>query len=530
MTCRRFSANVIQICWIKHRFRVSHGDLNMKHWISSAVIYQINLRSLAAREPRNAFEAVREKPAMLSPLAYVTANLPAIKKLGVNVLYLMPPYPMGVEGRKGIGSPYSIRDFRAVEPECGTQAELAGFVRRAHKLHLRVILDITPNHTSRDHAWITAHPEFYVKNDQGGIFYDCDWSDTAKLDYTNPALRQEMIDVYSHWLGLLGKDESGQPDGVDGFRLDMAHFINDKTFWNEAMPKLRAMNPDRELLFLAECYGTQNNIDLFSRGINAAYDDDFYKVCQYLYAVNDAGMSVIIPSPDAQQNSDFLDKYEAFKAGGIAAAMETALLNYESILPPGDEAPHLARYTDNHDEGRGAYRFGDGAVHAVNRLIFLSDHCLPFLLTGEEFGAVNRPSIHGRLNPCDKGRRLLRNGEVMREEGVEFEGNLFARGTERRADWFNFFRELILLRLKTKELTRGKFMLIDAGEVCTSPERTVVAFERRMRRSAVRCAVNLGPEPRDLAHAQLFAGEILYGELADGRLAPYSAVVVRIAN
>jgi glycosidase len=502
----------------------------MKHWISSAIIYQINLRSLAAREPRNAIEAAREKPAALSPLAYTTANLPAIKKLGVNVLYLMPPYPMGVEGRKGIGSPYSIRDFCGVEPEYGTQAELAEFVRRAHKLHLRVILDITPNHTSRDHAWISSHPEFYVKNPDGGIFYDCDWSDTAKLDYTNPALRQEMTAVYSHWLGILGTDEAGHPDGVDGFRLDMAHFINDKSFWDEAVPKLRAMNPDRELLFLAECYGTQNNIDLFARGINAAYDDDFYKVCQYLYAVTDDGVSVIMPSPDAQKNADFLDKYEAFKAGGIASAMETALLNYESILPPGDDAPRLARYTDNHDEGRGAYRFGEGAVRAVNQLIFLSNHCIPFLLTGEEFGAVNRPSIHGRMHPCDKGRRLLRDGTVLLEEGVEFEGNLFERGSDNRAGWYKFFKDLILLRLKTRELTRGKFMLIDAGENCEPPARTVVAFERRLRRSALRCAVNLGPEPRELTNAQLFAGEVLYGGLQDNTLRPFSSIVVRIAN
>ena len=502
----------------------------MKHWISSAIIYQINLRSLAAREPRNAFEAAREKPPALSPLAYATANLPAIKKLGVNVLYLMPPYPMGVEGRKGIGSPYSIRDFRGVDPEYGTQDELAEFIRRAHKLHLRVILDITPNHTSRDHRWISEHPEFYVKNAQGGIFYDCDWSDTAKLDYTNPGLRQEMTSVYDHWLGLLGPDADGRPDGVDGFRLDMAHFINDKSFWNEAMPKLRAAHPDRELLFLAECYGTQNNIDLFSRGINAAYDDDFYKVCQYFYAVSESGSSVILPSPDAEKNPDFLDKYEAFKEGGIAAAMETALLNYESILPPGDTAPRLARYTDNHDEGRGAYRFGDDAVRAVNQLVFLSNHCIPFLLTGEEFGAVNRPSIHGRMHPCDKGRRLARDGASDHQEGVEFEGNLFARGVEARAGWYKFFRELILLRLKHKELTRGTFMLLDAEEACDRPSRTVVAFERRLRRSVLRCAVNLGPEPRELRNAHLFAGEILHGGLQGNSLPPFSSIVARVAN
>ena len=490
----------------------------------------MNLRSLAAREPRNAIEAAREKPLMLSPLAYVTVNLPAIKKLGVNVLCLMPPYPMGIDHRKGIGSPYSIRDFRAVDPEYGTLNELAGFIRCAHKLHLQVLLDITPNHTSRDHAWIVWRPEYYVKNAQGGIFYDGDWSDTAKLDYTNPALRQEMTEVYNHWLSFLGPNEISPSDGVDGFRLDMAHLINDQSFWNEAIPKLRSLHQDRELLFLAEGDGIQNNVDLFSRGINAAYDDDFYKVCQFLYAVTESGRSVIMPSPDTQTNAEFLDKYEAFKTGGVAAAMETALLNYESTLPPGDDAPRLARYTDNHDEGRGAYRFGEGATRAVNQLIFLSNHCLPFLLTGEEFGAVNQPSIHGRMRLCNKGRRLLHDGKVRIEDGIEFEGNLFARSAENRAGWHIFFKDLILLRLKTKELTRGKFMMIDAGENCEKTERTIVAFERRFRRSAVRCAVNLGPETRELKNTALFAGEVLYGGLQGNSLPPFSSLVVRVVN
>lgn len=502
----------------------------MKKWISSAVIYQVNLRSLAAREPRNAIEAAKERPEKLSPLAYVARNLRELKHLGVNTLYLMPPYPMGLEQRKGIGSPYSIRDFRAVDPEHGTLDELADLVRRAHKMRLKVILDITPNHTSRDHAWVSSRPEYYVKRADGSIFHDADWSDTAKLDYTNPALRQEMIETYNYWLSFLGTGRDGQPDGVDGFRLDMAHVINNRGFWNEAVPKLRALHRERELLFLAECYGTQNNLDLFSRGINAAYDDDFYKVCQYLYAVAENGQSIISPAPEAQSNADFLDKFEAFKAGGIAGAFEAALLNYESMLPPGEDAPRLARYTDNHDEGRGLYRFGEGAVRAVNQLIFLSNHCIPFLLTGEEFGAVNRPSIHGRLHPCDKGRRLLRGGEMHVEDGIEFEGNLFARGAGNRAAWHTFFRELIHLRLKTKELHRGKFMLIDAGESCPRPERTVMAFERRRRFSCVRCAVNLGPEPRELKNTPLFTGEVLYGGLDGNSLPPFSAVVVRVAN
>jgi glycosidase len=499
----------------------------MKRWISSAVVYQINLRSFAAREPRNPVEALREKPVTESPLCFVTKNLPYIRRLGANVVYLMPPYPIGAEGRKGIGSPYSIRDFCAVEPEYGTLEDLKDLVRRAHAIGLRVILDITPNHTSRDNRWIAEHPDYYVKRPDGTIFYDCDWSDTAKLDYRSPSLREAMVGVYDFWLRLLGAGKDGQPDGIDGFRLDMAHFINDKGFWNEAMPRLRAAHPERELLFLAECYGTGNNMDLFARGIDAAYDDDFYKVCQYGYAVAGDGSTVVSLSPEAAGNGDFRDKLAAFEQGGIAGAMARALLNYEEAYPAPREAPRLARYTDNHDEGRGTYRFGNGGVRAAMLTAFLSGHAIPFLLAGQEFGALNRPPIHERIAACGKGRRMVQAGATVEQSGIEFEGNVFARDPAERRAWFEFYRELIALRKSTRELREGSFALLDAGEEGQASQRTVLAFERKIGRNAVRCAINLGQEARTLARAGTFAGRALYGQLQDNRLPAFSAIVTR---
>ncbi|MBN1268563.1 MAG: DUF3459 domain-containing protein [Kiritimatiellae bacterium] len=500
----------------------------MQSWIPYAILYQVNLRSFAAREPRNPVEAAREKPATESPLAYLARHLPVVRRLGANVVYLMPLYPMGLAQRKGIGSPYSIRDFRGVDPEHGTIEELAALVRRAHELDLRVILDITPNHTSRDHHWITSHPDYYIKNANGEIHHDLDWTDTAKLDYTNPGLRREMIEVYDFWLRLLGPDSSGKPDGLDGFRLDMAHFINDLSFWDEAMPTLRARHPDRDLLFLAECYGSYSNKDLFRRGINAAYDDDFYKFCLYFYGVTENGESVISPSPDAASNPDFADKLEAFTTRGLAGAMEKILLNYEDVAPgPVEQGPFLARYTDNHDEGRGLHRFGEGAVKAVNRLLFLSNRCLPFLLAGQEFGALNRPPIHNRIATCEKGPRVLHGDRIEAHPGVEFEGNLFARTAEARAEWYAFYRELIRLRLRHPALVYGTLRLLDAGEDCPPSGCCVVAFERRWKRTVARCAVNLGPEPRVLKNAVLFTGKLLYGGLTDAVLPPFSTVVTR---
>ncbi|MCB1071259.1 MAG: DUF3459 domain-containing protein [Kiritimatiellae bacterium] len=499
----------------------------MKSWIPSAVLYQINLRSLAHREPRNAFEAAREKPLDESPLVYVSRNLRAIKQLGATVLYFMPPYPIGHAERKGIGSPYSIRDFKAIEPEYGTLEEMKALVRKAHSMGLKVIFDITPNHTSRDHVWIEQHPEYYVKRDDGSIFYDADWSDTAKLDYHQPALREAMTSVYRYWLSFLGESEEGQPDGVDGFRLDMAHFINDKGYWDEAMPQLKAAHPERELLFLAECYGLDNNVDLFNRGINAAYDDDFYKNCLYFYGIDEQFASHILPEQGLEHKGDFRDRYEAFVSGGIAAAFERALLNYEERYGRDKNAPHLARYTDNHDEGRGTYLFGEQAIRAVNELIFLSPHTLPFLLTGQEFGALNRPPIHDRLNPIGKQRRIRTNEGYRVQEAVEFEGNVFLRGVTQRQNLYDFYRTLIKLRTSSPVLARGSFELIDAGEETPDGKRSVIAFRRSLGRKSWQCFINLGPEPRSLHKAKALTGPTIYGHLdSDGTLAPFSSWVV----
>ena len=501
-------------------------------WLPSAVVYQVNLRSLAAREPRNAVEAAAEKPLAESPLAYLAKNLPRLRRLGFTVLYLLPPYPIGHFARKGIGSPYASRDFSSVDPEYGTLAEILALVRRAHALGLKVLFDITPNHTARDHVWMSSHPEYYVKAPDGSAFFDCDWSDTAKLDYSNPALRAAMLEVYDRWFSCLGPGADGLPDGIDGFRLDMAHFINDKSFWNEAIPALRSRHPSRELLFMAECYGFDNNLDLFDRGIDAAYDDDFYKLCQYAYAVDEAGNSVLRLSGDAHHNHGFHAILDAWQDGGIAAAAARVLMQYENAAPRFPSPRFVARYTDNHDEGRGLYRFGPGAFRAMNALAFLSPKTLPFLLTGQEFGALDRPSIHARCQPCDKGRRILAaDGREFRQEGVEFEGNLFDRGFDARQLWYRFFRELVALRKKHPALVHGACSILDVGEESHPHERSVVAFDRKLGRHLLRCAVNLGDQPRKLGRApHLFSGEILYGALEPGGiLPPFSAVVARLS-
>ena len=83
--------------------------------------------------------------------ADVEADLPRIKALGVDVIWFMPIHPIGEVARKGsLGSPYSIVDYRAVNPEYGTRADLKQLIDRAHDLGLKVMIDAVFNHTAHD--------------------------------------------------------------------------------------------------------------------------------------------------------------------------------------------------------------------------------------------------------------------------------------------------------------------------------------------------------------------------------------------
>ena len=497
----------------------------MKDWFPEALIYQINPRSLAAREPRNAFEALleaREGGIHEPPLAYIARHLHLLKDLGVTVIQMLPPFEIGQACRKGIGSFYAARDYHKIDAEHGSVADLAAVVTESHRLGLRIIVDMVPNHTARDHTWITAHPDYYVQAPDGSPAYDWDWSDTAKLDYRNPALRDAMREVYAHWLSFAGGD------GFDGFRIDMAHFINDRSFWDEAIPRLRALHPHKDLLFLAECYGIDNNLDLFRRGFNGAYDDELYKCCEFLYARDAAGGSHLSLSHDALRHDGFAPVLASFRSGGIAGAVRHCVESYLNAAPTLPHPVHLARYIDNHDEGRGLHRFGEGAARAFSTLIHLLPGTIPFLLTGQEFGAVNRPSIHERFGLCDKGYRLVTESGERKVEGIEFEGNLFARGSAARKHWLKHYHRLAGLRLSHPELTRGTWEWFDCGEAAAAPNRQVVSFLRRHAGSTLLCAVNLGPESRELAHPAFERSKNLFGHDSVGLLPGFEVTVRRL--
>ncbi|MBN8588150.1 MAG: alpha-glucosidase C-terminal domain-containing protein [Rhodothermia bacterium] len=206
--------------------------MRVPEWAKNAVIYELNTRQFSKE----------------GTLAKATEALPQIKALGVDIVWLMPIYPIAEAQKKCnpaettpcLGSPYAAYDFKAINPQLGTKADLRAFIQKAHALGLKVILDFVPDHTGWESKWMKEKPSYFVKvNGQFTVPIDpfskqpTDWTDVAMLDYNNPALRRAIIDAHVYWV---------REFDVDGFREDVAGFIpND--FWAELRVALDRIKP-----------------------------------------------------------------------------------------------------------------------------------------------------------------------------------------------------------------------------------------------------------------------------------------------
>ena len=123
------------------------------------------------------------------------------KDLGVTILWIMPIHPIGEKFRKGdFGSPYSIRDYYAVDPNYGTLDDFKKLVAGAHQRGMKVIMDLVANHTAWDSVMMT-NKDFYKQDASGNVIPPVpDWTDVAGLNYANPELREYMIAMMKYWV------------------------------------------------------------------------------------------------------------------------------------------------------------------------------------------------------------------------------------------------------------------------------------------------------------------------------------------
>lgn len=308
-------------------------------WIENAVIYEANLRQ--GTSTRN-LEGLR-------------AQLPRLKELGVDIVWLMPIHPISEKNRKGsLGSYYAVKDYKAVNPEFGTIDDLKHLVKDAHALGMKVILDEVCNHTGCDNAWVTEHPEYYMHNEKGEMYGPYDWTDTYKLDYSNPGTRAAMADALRFWV---------EEADIDGYRCDVAGEVP-TDFWEEVRPQLQAIKP---VFMLAEA----SKPDL----LNKSFDSD------YAWPMKDVFNAIAATQGINKYAKEHGKKYPATNAQGIPE-----LLNKQKTEYPYGSI-HMNMIT-NHDlnswEGTEFDRFGDHTKTFAVLSYTLPG--IPMMYTGQEVG------------------------------------------------------------------------------------------------------------------------------------------------
>lgn len=335
-------------------------------WSRNANIYEVNIRQYTPEGTLNAF----------------AKHMPRLKEMGVDILWLMPVYPISEKNRKGsMGSYYAVADYQAVNPEFGTMDDLKSLVKQAHDMGMKVILDWVANHTGWDNVIMKDHKDWYTQNEKGEIVIPegTDWSDTADLNYENQEMRKYMIESLKFW--LTNAD-------VDGFRCDVAGMVP-TDFWEAARKELDAVKP---VFMLAEDGGHE----LLENAFDMGYGWDFHHI------MNDV-----------------------VKGKKTANDMEAFFTKIDTVFPADS---YLMNFITNHDEnswnGTIEERMGEGGK-AFAVLTFTMPG-MPLIYSGQEAGMNKRlkffekdeidwsnmelASFYKELIALKKNNKALQNG------------------------------------------------------------------------------------------------------------------------
>ncbi|UCF65166.1 MAG: alpha-galactosidase [bacterium] len=278
--------------------------------------------------------------------AAIEKRLDHIQNLGVNIIWLMPIYPTGQKNKKGtVGSPYAVKDFRAINSVYGNETDFRKLVDEIHRRNMKIILDIVPNHAAHDNHLLEVHPDWFMRDKQGRFTREKkEWSDVIDFNYDNPDLRNYMQETLLFWINEFD---------IDGYRCDVAGRVP-YDFWTETLPHLRRAKPD--IYLLAEW----EDPEILLSGFDSDYGWTEY------HALDD------------------------IRNGKLRTAAVLGILQEIEQKYPRN---HLRlRFLENHDQKRSMEIFGAQAIEAYASLLFTLPG-LPLLYAGQELGEIEKPSL-----------------------------------------------------------------------------------------------------------------------------------------
>jgi glycosidase len=323
-------------------------------WVTRGVIYQIQPRAFT---PEGTLRAA-------------TARLPKVAEVGVDVVYLCPVFVSDddrdrqgwsprqkASGMNNPRNPYRMKDYYHVDPEYGSDEDLKAFVAEAHRLQLRVLLDMVYLHCGPNAVFLEEHPNF-VERDADGRIIVASWG-FPKINHEDPELREYLWKNMEYFV---------EEFDVDGFRCDVAYRIP-LDFWETARDRLKRLRPD--VCILAEA-STQRPADQL-KAFDLNYGFNWFSALRNIY-----------------------DK------GAPASSLRKTVKSDAAKFPRG---ARFTRYIDNHDIANDCFnnrlekKWGTERVNLGLVACFTFDG-VPFLYNGQEVADAARHSIFGRA-PID---------------------------------------------------------------------------------------------------------------------------------
>jgi len=378
-----------------------------KDWWKHAVVYQVYPRSY---QDSNG-DGIGDLPGL-------TQRLPYIKKLGADVIWLNPIYK---SPDKDNG--YDIADYKSIQPAYGTMADFDELLATAHKLGLKILMDLVVNHTSDQNEWFkesrksrdNKYSDYYVwrdpvdghePNNWGSYFNGPAWTydenrkqyylhlfapGQPDLNWENPEVRETVFDVMRFWLDK----------GVNGFRMDVINLISKP----EGLPD--APNPEHAKYanvepFVSDGYRLNEFLQEMNRKVLSKYDD--------IMTVGEMPGST---PQDATEYTGFdtneLNMIFQFQHVSLAGNPDKRLGKWnDQPIPLSDLKNALSRwevalngkgwnslYWNNHDQPRAVSRFAtDDPKYRVlaAKMLGTTLHMMqgtPYVYEGEELGMTN---------------------------------------------------------------------------------------------------------------------------------------------
>lgn len=298
----------------------------------------------------------------------VRARLDELGRLGIDAIWLSP-----VNATPPDDFGYAVTGYRRLRRTYGGKADFARLIDAAHRRGIRVLMDLVPNHTSRQHRWYLEAREggpgsrywrYYERDRYGHAKHYFDWENLPNLNYSNEEVRRRMLRISAYWV---------REFGIDGYRVDAAWGVRRRApgFWPRWARELRRL--DSNVLLLAEASAGR---PWYARhGFDAAYD--------WTGELGHGAWEGVFERPATAGSR--LGEALADTPNGLAGSL-------------------VLRYLENNDTGeRFAERYGVGTTK-VAATVELTVPGMPLIYSGQEVGASFDP--YSLAEPVDFRDRL----------------------------------------------------------------------------------------------------------------------------